>query len=45
VKYLLEGTGNISTGLAKVPKQRLTKCACVEKEFLAASWNTVPEIT
>jgi len=44
VKCLLEGTGNIWRGLAKVPKQKLTKCARVEKEFLVASWNCVSEI-
>jgi hypothetical protein len=44
VKCLLEGTGDISTGLAEVPKQKPTKCARVEKKILAASWNCVPEI-
>jgi hypothetical protein len=44
VKCLLEGKCNISTGLAKTPKQRLTRCARVEIKFLAASWIYVPEI-
>jgi hypothetical protein len=44
-KCLIEGTGNISTGLAKVPLQRLKNYACVEKDCLVASWNFVPEMT
>jgi hypothetical protein len=44
VKCLLKGTENMSTGLSKVPKQKVTKHTLVEKYFLAAIWNCVPEI-
>jgi hypothetical protein len=43
LEYVPEGTGNISTGLAKVPVHRLKYYVCVLKKNLPARWNFLAE--